>query len=1037
MHALYGNRNIGYNVASWNCRRGLLTSDGSPTSKMIDVQMYLQKHQLHIFGLIEADLHGPLSRVYRRNPLTTADIHDKLKVDGYQIILPQTWYIHDQARIVMYVREDVNFQEIKRNRNIISSDLPSISVQIGLGREKKTCVNIFYREFTGGVSGLSDLESQNDRLSRQIELWKILYDSGRDVLILGDCNLCAEKWNDEDFVGTELANKVQNFLLEQASLQLVTSSTRIELLNGRVQKSMIDHCYTDSIEKVSGPFIETVGDSDHMGVRIVKHAKTPVTRPRTVQKRCYKNFCVEAFLLDIYHSGINEHVTLHRTIEEASIVFKNEFEAILNFHAPLKTIQIRKNYCPFLTEDTKLSIRERNTLYAEACRTGDATLLQEFKIKSKEVKKLVNKDKNSFQQTQLGDNSSSKRAWAAARSILGLQKSSSPTTVLDERGQPVSDPSLVADIFNNYFIEEVRIHRAKTENSAKIDPISRLKNWLTRSGKAPPQLKLQPISIQKLRSLVKRMKGGRSFGIDKIDSFSIKLAAPLIEDALQHLINLSITTSTFSTQWKPQMIFPLHKKSDKERVENYRPVSHLVEIGKLVEYEVYDQVIQHFNENKLFHANHHGGLPNHSTSTALVQLHDMFLKAAESRKLSAALLLDQSAAYDLLDHSILLKKLAAYNCDENVICWFKSYLSGRSQAVQVESKQSSLRNLGEYAAPQGSVLGGLLFTIYENDFPACRHEGDSVMFVDDDTDFVSDFEPDNLIRKMQKEADLSCDWLKDNRMCVAGQKSKFMIIGTREMRRRKCDGGLSIWVDGKQIFETQSEKLLGVVINNSMTWKEHLYGESWHQNPSDNSQGLISQLSQRLGILRKIAQIASKKKLKIIAQGLFYSKMAYCLPLFINTWGLDVYRDVNCRNSCLTKRDISKLQVLQNQVLRLFFDKARVANMSTVELLKLSNELSVHQQGAFSTLCLAKKIILTNKPEYLASHFRTTVDRGTRSGIKLYQNTPHLGLAREGFLYRAMKLYNLIPESMKQESSFVHFKIEVRKWTLENISVKP
>ena len=101
----------------------------------------------------------------------------------------------------------------------------------------------------------------------------------------------------------------------------------------------------------------------------------------------------------------------------------------------------------------------------------------------------------------------------------------------------------------------------------------------------------------------------------------------------------------------------------------------------------------------------------------------MFLKAAESRKLSAALLLDQSAAYDLLDYSILLKKLAAYKCDKNVICWFKSFLSGRSQAVQVESNK--------------------------NDFPACRHEGDSVMFVDDDTDFVSDFEPDNLIRKMQ------------------------------------------------------------------------------------------------------------------------------------------------------------------------------------------------------------------------------------------------------------------------------------------------
>ena len=153
--------------------------------------------------------------------------------------------------------------------------------------------------------------------------------------------------------------------------------------------------------------------------------------------------------------------------------------------------------------------------------------------------------------------------------------------------------------------------------------------------------------------------------------------------------------------------------------------------------------------NDLFHGNHHGGLPHHSTTTALVQLHDMFLQAAKSKKLNGALLLDQSAAYDLLDHSILLKKLEVYNFDQNSINWFKSYLSNRSQSVQVETKQSPLEDLGDHAAPQGSVLGGILFIINENDFPACRVEGDSVLFVDDDTDCVSEADPGTLLAKMQ------------------------------------------------------------------------------------------------------------------------------------------------------------------------------------------------------------------------------------------------------------------------------------------------
>ena len=908
MHALNGNKKIGYNVASWNCRRGLIDPDGSPSSKLTDIQMYLQKHQLHVFGIIEADLHGPKSRIYRRNPLTTSDVHDKLQIDGYFILLPQSWYIFDQARILIYVREDVKIKEIKG-----PADLPSLSVQLGLGREKKTCVNIFYREFTGGISGLPDLQFQAERLGRQIDHWKTLFVGGRDVLILGDCNLCAEKWNNEDVMYPELANMIQDFLLEQASQQVVTSFTRVEKVGAIVQKSIIDHCYTDAVEKISGPYAEPVGDSDHMGIRVFKYGRIPMIKPCTIKKRCFKNFSVEAFLLDIYNSGINENVTSCDSIEEASLTFENQFGAILNYHAPLRTIQMRKNYCPFLTEETKLLIEERNILHSEAAKTGDIVLLEEFKAKSKLVKKMVLCNKLTYARTNLAEKSSSKHAWATAKNILGLKKASSPTSVVGENGYLVSDPSLMAEKFNDYFIEKVRLLRTKTDIPPKIDPILRLKDWLIKSDKKPPPFRLKPINRQKLRSIVKRMKGGSSFGIDNIDSFSIKLAAPLMEDALQHLINLSITSCTFSSHWKPQIIFPRHKKDIKERVDNYRPVSHLVEIGKLVEYEVYDQVTQHFLKNGLFHENHHGGLPNHSTTTALIQLHDMFLQAAESKNLTAALLLDQSAAYDLLDHNILLQKLAAYNFDEDTICWFRSYLSERSQAVQVESKRSSLKSLQDHAAPQGSVLGGLLFIIFENDFPACRHEGNSVMFVDDDTDCVAGSEPETLLRKIQKEADISCDWLRDNRMVVAGQKSKFLIVGTKEMRNKKCDGQIStIYVDGKQVCESKSEKLLGIIVNNTMSWKEYLYGETWRTEVVSNNKGLLNQLSQRLGILKKLSRVASKKTFKMIAQGIFYSKMSYCFPLFLNTWGLDHYRDGSSRNSSLMKKDLYKLQVLQN-----------------------------------------------------------------------------------------------------------------------------
>ena len=113
MHALFGNKKIGYRVAAWNCRRGLLNPDGSQSHKITDIQLYLHKHQLHIFGIIESDLHGPNSRVRRRNPLSTKDVHEKLHIDGYYILLPQSWHSHDQARVIVYVKDGGETQRKK------------------------------------------------------------------------------------------------------------------------------------------------------------------------------------------------------------------------------------------------------------------------------------------------------------------------------------------------------------------------------------------------------------------------------------------------------------------------------------------------------------------------------------------------------------------------------------------------------------------------------------------------------------------------------------------------------------------------------------------------------------------------------------------------------------------------------------------------------------------------------------------------------------------------------------------------------------
>ena len=293
---------------------------------------------------------------------------------------------------------------------------------------------------------------------------------------------------------------------------------------------------------------------------------------------------------------------------------------------------------------------------------------------------------------------------------------------------------LLAAAFNKIFKDKVKLLRDKAKNNPKLDPCERVESWLEQRMDSTPEFQLQPIGIQKLRKVMKRLKKSRSHGRDFIDGCSLKLAFPLIEDSILHLVNLSIKSSTFADKWKIQLILPLHKKDDKLNGNNYRPVSHIIEIGKIAEYVVHEQVYNHFSSNNLFHGNHHGFLGNCSTATALCQLHDIWLSASEDKELSAALLLDLSAAFDIVDHQIFLRKLNCYGFSENSIKWFSSYLTGRSQTVQVETKFSQQEALGDYGVPQGSILGPLIFIIFSNDFPASSVEGEAVLYADDDTE---------------------------------------------------------------------------------------------------------------------------------------------------------------------------------------------------------------------------------------------------------------------------------------------------------------
>ena len=332
-----------------------------------------------------------------------------------------------------------------------------------------------------------------------------------------------------------------------------------------------------------------------------------------------------------------------------------------------------------------------------------------------------------------------------------------------------------------------------------------------------------------------------------------------------------------------------------------------------------------------------------------------------------------------------------------------------------------------YGTTQGSLLGAILFVIYVNDFPAERKESDTTCYVDDNADISSDREADTAQEKVQREAKHSHEWLKANGLALSPEKTKLMLMTTKERKAKLRTNKIEIEMDNSIIESTRSEKYLGMTVSDTLNWREHLYGEKW-RSEEDNAPGLIPTLIKRLAILKKLSKYTNRHNMRIFTEGISMSKMRYSLPVMMNIWHEETYRIDERKYQTFTKKDLQRLQTIQNTAMRLI-TKKRDRNTPTVELLKETESMSVHQIGAEAILNEAKKIILTGKPEYLKTMLKTESNR--RGEVKVKKRRNNLNITDEGFIQKATKLLNLIPPEMLAEEEMQRFK------KMSNIHPKP
>ena len=325
---------------------------------------------------------------------------------------------------------------------------------------------------------------------------------------------------------------------------------------------------------------------------------------------------------------------------------------------------------------------------------------------------------------------------------------------------------------------------------------------------------LHRVSEECILKHLKSLNKSKSTGLDGIPAKFLNDSAENIFRIRQiaYIVNLSITSSKVPSALKNAKVVPLYKKEDKFNVGNYRPVSILCSISKILERVVYDQLEKYLKEKNLVYEYQSGFRSYFSTDTCLIHLTDYIKEEISCGNYVGMVLIDLRKAFDTVNHSILCSKLKSIGLNSSSVSWFESYLNHRFQLVDVNGTKSEFKEI-TCGVPQGSILGPLLFNLYVNDMVSsvdCK----LLLYADDSCLIVSHKDKYTIERKLTTELQNLSNWLVDNKLSLHLGKTESILFGSK--RKLKKFSSLNISCNGITIESKNQVKYLGVILDQSL-----------------------------------------------------------------------------------------------------------------------------------------------------------------------------------------------------------------------------
>ncbi|PZC74075.1 hypothetical protein B5X24_HaOG208392 [Helicoverpa armigera] len=793
-----------------------------------------------------------------------------------------------------------------------------------------------------------------------------------NVILLGDLNVNLLNSN------TSKSRQLMEFFNNFDMTQVVTKATHF--INDSC--SLIDIISTDvTTRNVEVHHISELGH--HSLITCETVFRKPRAKPRVVMFRPLLDI-----LPDIFHEHL--HMIPWSDIGDMSDVdsmvdtFTSYIIQLFDLHAPMKKKTYFKRPTPWITDNIRLMFRLREEAKHRCHKTKEPHHKQYYLDLKHEAAAALGREKSAYFTKNINEQSKDPK-------LLWRNLKSDVLPDHNERRLPshFDNPDSINAAFLN-------VPGSCNDNDLLIYSFSSRRH-------SPSVFSLTKTNQETVLKIIRGLESNAR-GVDGISLDMLTLTLPSTLQAITAIINKSIESCTFPCLWRRAIVCPIPKVSDPVNLKDLRPISILPCLSKILERVVYLQVIEYLEANNILPEFQSGFRKGRGTATALLDVVGNILEARDRGEGSILVLLDFSRAFDAINTNLLLSKLTYYGFDSDAVDWFKSYLTDRSQFVQIQKEDGSTLSSPPLpvcrGVPQGSILGPLLYILYSADvthsFRNCRYH----MYADDIQLYTS-FKGDDVasaVQRMNEDLHRVVTWSEENSLLLNPLKSKFMVLGTKKQVASILNAKPEIVIRGNKIEQVEQVCSLGLTLDPQLHFEPHI-----------NS--TVRNCFYRLRVLYSIRKFLSVPLRKLLVDTLVLSKFNYCDTVY---------------GPCLLARTERLIQRIQNACARFCVNIPRRHHVTPY-----INKLNLLRMDARRKLHLASLmfgVVTTHKPHYLYDKLtwrKSQYTCGLRSNVDPLKAPPHKTTAFRGsFRFAATHCWNDLPPPLRGLKTIKTFKVQ-------------